>query len=116
MTITFIDTGDCPQVKLEGKQGEVAEILNRRLCGAESVLGVLRWLDRGERLTADSPGDAHQLIYLMEGAAVITLENKDYEVSKGAGVYLGPEESASIRHAGAATLKLLHLVVPKPGG
>jgi mannose-6-phosphate isomerase-like protein (cupin superfamily) len=44
---------------------------------------------------------------------VITLDGKDYEVGKGAGVYLGPSESASVRHAGAAPLKLFHLVVPK---
>jgi hypothetical protein len=47
----------------------------------------------------------------MEGHGVITLENKDYPVSKGAGVYLGPSETAVIRHSGAVALKLLHLVV-----
>jgi len=49
----------------------------------------------------------------MEGGGVISLENKDYEVSKGAGVYLGPGETAGFRQAGAAPLKLLHLVVLK---
>jgi hypothetical protein len=49
----------------------------------------------------------------MDGNAVIALNGKDYEVGKGAGIYLGPAERASIRHAGGGTLKLFHLVVPK---
>ena len=36
----------------------------------------------------------------MEGSGRIRLDNKDYEVSKGAGVYLGPSESATIQPAG----------------
>jgi quercetin dioxygenase-like cupin family protein len=76
------------------------------------VLGALRWLRSGEAFTAE-PLDKHQLIYLMEGKGTIRLENKDYEVSRGAGVYLGPAESASLRAAEGASLKLFHLVVPR---
>jgi mannose-6-phosphate isomerase-like protein (cupin superfamily) len=112
MTTTFIKTGECRKAKLPGA-GEVAEILNRELCGAQNVHGVLRWLGAGDRLEAEKSARAHQLIYLMEGQGVITLGTKDYEVGKGAGIYLGPQESASIRHAGAGPLKLFHLVVPK---
>jgi len=113
MTTTYIDTHQCPRVKLAGAQGTVAEIVNRELCGAENVVGMLRWLDAGERFDAELLPDRHQLIYLMEGDGVITLQNKDYEVSKGAGFYLGPLETAGIRQAGSAPLKLFHLVVPK---
>jgi hypothetical protein len=113
MTTTFIDTGACPRVKQQGSGGEVAEILTRALCGAENVLGKLRWLGAGESFDAAAQRDRHQLIYLMEGEGVITLEAKDYAVAKGAGIYLGPAEAASIRPAGAAPLKLLHLVVAK---
>lgn len=113
MATTHIDTDQCPRVKLAGEHGAVAEIVNRDLCGAENVVGMLRWLDEGERFDADSLKDKHQLIYLMEGEGVITLENKDYEVSKGTGFYLGPCETAGIRQAGSAPLKLLHLVVLK---
>jgi hypothetical protein len=42
----------------------------------------------------------------------MTLDGKGYEVAKGAGIYLGPAESASISHRGSAPLKLFHLVVP----
>jgi mannose-6-phosphate isomerase-like protein (cupin superfamily) len=112
MTTTFVKTGECRKAKVQGA-GEVAEILNRELCGAQNVLGMLRWLGAGDRLEAEKKANAHQLIYLMEGQGVITLEKKDYEVGKGAGIYLGPSESASIRHAGSAPLKLFHLVVPK---
>jgi glyoxylate utilization-related uncharacterized protein len=115
MTTTFIKTGECQRVQLQGSHGEVAEILNRELCGAESVLGMLHWLRAGEQFEV-SPQARHQLIYLMEGEGVITLEAKDYGVAKGAGAYLGPSESASIRHAGGAPLKLFHLVVRKSGG
>jgi len=115
-TTTFIDTGKCARLKLEGSQGEAAEILNRELCGAESVIGKLRWLGRGERFEASPYADKHQLIYLMEGEGVITLSDKEYTVGKGAGVYLGPAESARIAHRGAAPLKLFHLVVRKADG
>ena len=38
---------------------------------------------------------------------------KNYDVSKGAGVYLGPSESATIQAADGGSLKLFHLVVPR---
>jgi len=41
------------------------------------------------------------------------LDGKRYQVSNGAGVYLGPSESATIQTAEGASLKLFHLVVPK---
>ncbi len=112
MSTTFIKTGDCAKRKVPGA-GEVAEIMNQQLCGAKNGLGMLRWLGTGEKLDAQPKSDEHQLIYLMEGNGVIALNGKDYEVGKGAGIYLGPTEKASIRHAGSGTLKLFHLVVPK---
>jgi quercetin dioxygenase-like cupin family protein len=115
MTTTFINTGDCPKRKIAGA-GEVAEIMNEKLCGAKNGLGMLRWLRAGEQVEADAQTGSHQLIYLMEGQGVITLDAKDYEVGKGAGVYLGPNERATVRHAGGAPLKLFHLVVPKLAG
>ena len=33
----------------------------------------------------------------MEGKGTINLENKDYDVPRGAGVYLGPSETATIK-------------------
>jgi len=113
---TFIKTGDCARVKAPGNQGEVSEIANKTLCGAKNVLGMLRWLGPGQQFDAQSRQDTHQLIYLMEGEGVITLNRKEYPVTKGAGFYLGPSETASIRQAGKGSLKLLHLVVPKLKG
>jgi hypothetical protein len=49
----------------------------------------------------------------MEGEGSILLDNKDYEVSRGAGVYLGPSESATVQPAAGTSVKLLHLVVPR---
>ena len=116
MATTFIDTLQCPRASLASKQGEMAEILNQALCGAQSVTGMLRWLGQGERFDAEPRPDRHQLIYLMEGDGVIRLAGEDYAVTKGAGVYLGPSESASIAHAGTAGLKLFHLVVRANAG
>jgi hypothetical protein len=48
----------------------------------------------------------------MDGKGRINLNNKDYDVTKGAGVYLEPSETASIEASGG-TLKLFVLVVPK---
>lgn len=108
MTTTFIDTNKLKRT--ESAHGEFIEILNGPLAGAKNVLGTLRWLDPGEAYDASSNGK-HQLLYLMEGSGVIRLEGKDYEVTKGSGVYLGPEDTASIRAAGGS-LKLFHLEVP----
>jgi mannose-6-phosphate isomerase-like protein (cupin superfamily) len=48
----------------------------------------------------------------MEGEGTIQLGNRDYEVKKGAGVYLGPNETATIRPAPGTSLKLFQVVVP----
>ena len=108
--LTFIDTKTLPRVKTP--QGAMTEVLNAKLCGAKNVLAVLRWLEPGEQLNAET-SEKHQLIYLMEGQGQIRLNNKNYDVSKGAGVYLGPSESATIQASGKAPLKLFHLVVPR---
>ena len=109
-TTTFIDTNKLPRVKTP--QGEVTEVLNQQLVGAKNVHGELRWLKSGEKFHAPAAG-RHQLIYLMDGKARINLEGKDYDVAKGAGVYLGPSESATILASEGASAKLFHLVVPQ---
>jgi mannose-6-phosphate isomerase-like protein (cupin superfamily) len=113
MALTFIDTLRQPRTRPVPGQGEVAQIVNRELCGAHNVLGMLRWLADRDRLQLDPVADSHQLVYLMEGAGIITLRSKDYAVKKGAGIYLDPGEAASIRPAPNASLKLFHLVVPR---
>lgn len=108
--LTFIDTNKLPRKKTA--EGEFTEVLNRELCGAKNVVAALRWLKAGERFKAEA-SDKYQLLYLMEGSGSIRLDDKDYQVSKGAGVYLGPSETATIQPAVGASLKLLHLVVPR---
>ena len=108
--LTFIDTNKLPRVKTP--EGEVTEILSERLEGAKNVFGTLRWLEPGEKFTTEQQ-PKHQLIYLMEGHGSIRLDNKDYDVGRGAGVYLGPSESATIQAAPGSKLKLFHLVVPR---
>lgn len=112
MATTHIDTNAVPRTQLPG-QGQVADILNKALCGAENVVGKLRWLNNGDSFSAAPLADTHQLLYLMEGEGVIELDQKRYDVKKGAGIYLGPLETASIAQAGTAELKLFHLIVPK---
>ncbi len=111
MTTSYIDTNSIPQVKAPGAQGAHAEILNRALCGAEKAHGVLRWLNPGDCFDAASQSNAHQLIYLIAGEGIIMLESEAYPVTKGAGVYLAPSETAQIRQAGSAPMKLFHLTV-----
>lgn len=109
-SLTFVDTNKLPRVRTP--QGEVTEIVNRQLVGAKNVLGELRWLSPGENFAAVAL-EEHQLIYLMEGNGTIRLDNQSYDVSRGAGVYLGPAESANIEAAPGSTLKLFHLIVPR---
>ena len=109
-TLTFIDTNTLPRVNTP--QGAVTEVLNNALVGARNVLGMLRWLESGQTFQTENTAK-HQLIYLMEGKGKIRLDNKDYDVGKGNGVYLGPSETATIQAAPGASLKLFHLVVPQ---
>ncbi len=111
MSLTFIDTNKIPHSKLSGS-GEFAEVLNGQLCGAKNVVGSLRWLNTGEKLDVRSDANTHQLVYLMQGEATITMDSKDHGVKKGAGVYVGPSEIVTIKQAGTVPLKLFHLVVP----
>jgi len=111
MANTYIDTARIPRTAIAGA-GEVAEILNNQLAGAKNVVARLHWLHRGDHLDTGGP-DFHHLLYLMEGEATIVLNGADHRVVKGAGVYLGPSETARIAHAGSAPLKLFHLTVPK---
>jgi mannose-6-phosphate isomerase-like protein (cupin superfamily) len=114
MANTYIDTNNLPKTKAPGS-GEFVEVLNNALCGAKNVVGTLRWLGSGDHLDARSDEKTHQLLYLMEGQGTIALNTKDHPVSKGAGLYLGPSESARITQSGSAPLKIFHLVVPKQG-
>jgi quercetin dioxygenase-like cupin family protein len=111
MSLTFIDTNSLPK-KPTGGHGEVTEVLSEALCGAKNVQGSVRWLKSGEEFKPEETAK-HQLIYLMDGKGRIRLDGRDYEVERGAGVYLGPSEIATISTAGDATLKLFHLVVPQ---
>jgi mannose-6-phosphate isomerase class I len=111
MPLTFIDTNKLPK-KASAGQGEVTEVLNEALCGAHNVHGSLRWLKSAETFKPDAT-DKHQLIYLMEGKGRIRLDNRDYDVEKGMGIYLGPSETATIQAANGDTLKVFHLVVPQ---
>src|ERR1700682_4807207 len=108
--LTFIDTNKLPRTKTA--EGEVTEVLNRDLCGAKNVVAALAWVKTGEKFNTEAL-DKHQLLYLMEGEGNIHLDNKNYDVSKGAGVYLGPSESATIQPAAGGSLQLLHLGVPR---
>ncbi len=110
MSLTFIDTNKLPKSASAG-QGEATDVLNAALCGARNVHGSLRWLKSAETFKPDAIAK-HQLIYLMDGKGSIRLNDKDYAVEKGAGIYLGPSETATIQAANGASLKLFHLVVP----
>ena len=106
----FIDTNTLPRTK--SAQGEFTEILNEALAGAKNVKSTLRWLQPGQTFDA-AANDRHQLIYLMEGKGSITLNGKSHDAGKGMGVYLGPNETATIQAAPGETVKLFHLVVPQ---
>lgn len=112
MAITHIDANKIPRTAYPGS-GEFAELLNGPLCGAKNVVATLHWLRHGDCLDARSDSNSHQLLYLMEGEATITLNSEEHQVAKGAGVYLGPSEAAQVAHRGLQPLKIFHLVVPR---
>ena len=106
--LTFIDTNQLPRKQTD--EGELTVVLDRDLCGAQNVVASLRWLKPGEKFEAEA-SNKHQLLYLLEGKGSVRLDNKDYDVSKGGGVYLSPSESATILPAMNSSLKLFHLTV-----
>jgi glyoxylate utilization-related uncharacterized protein len=110
---TFIDTNQLPRTRQSGA-GEFVEIMNNALCGAKNGVAALHWLAKGDHLDVKCDAKTHQLVYLMEGEGTITLNAKDHKVAKGAGIYLGPSESARISHAGSGALKLFHITVALP--
>ena len=112
MATQFIDSNKIAPVALKDDQGKYAEILNDALCGAKNVVASLHWLESGQTYKAANDATTHQVLYLMEGNGKAHLDGKDYDVSPGTGVYIGPSEAASISQAGTATLKLFHLTVP----
>jgi mannose-6-phosphate isomerase-like protein (cupin superfamily) len=112
MSTTLIKTNALAREKLPGA-GEVTEIINEKLCGAKNVTAKLRWLRDGEEFDAEPLPGTHQLLYFMEGAGTITLDGERHPVSTGAGIYLGPSESAVLEHSGKTPAKLLHLIVPE---
>lgn len=111
-TTTFIDSSQCARIK-DGIAGEFAEIVNKTLCGAENVVGMLRWLDQGEYFEPSQEAEKYQLIFLLEGSGIINLNDQDYKVAKGNGLYLEPTETASIKQTGTGQLKCFHLVILK---
>lgn len=113
MATQFIDTNEITPVALKENHGKYAEILNNALCGAKNVVASLHWLGAGQDYSAVNDASTHQVLYLMEGDGKIRLDGKNYDVGKGAGVYLGPSEKATISQTGTGTLKLFHLTVPK---
>lgn len=113
MTTTFIDTNKCDRKNLGPGLGIESEVLNKDLCGAENVVGKLRWLEKGDAIQFGPVEDTHQLVYLMEGEGTIELDGKPYEVNKGKGLYLGPNETARIGQRGNEPLKLFQLIVPQ---
>lgn len=114
MSLTFIDTNTLPKKAVSG-QGEVAEVLNQAFCGSKNLQASLRWLKETERFTGEA-ANKHQLVYVLDGKGRIRLNNKDYDVEKGGGIYLGPVETATIQAGAGASLKLFYMVaaqIPK---
>ena len=110
MSLTFIDTNKLAK-KASAGQGEVTEVLNEVLCGAPNVRGSLRWSNRRDVQAGCNQSAPAHLSHGRQGQN--RLNNRDYNVEKGAGIYLGPAETATIQAASGASLKLFHLVVPQ---
>jgi len=111
MSLTFIDTNKLARRSTAG-EGDVTEVLNEALCGAHNVRGSLRWLKPMETFKPEMT-NKHQLIYVIQGKGHIRLNDRNYDVGKGAGIYFGPSETATIKASSGASVKLFHLIVPQ---
>lgn len=108
----YIKTGECPETTLPDDQGRARQIMNRELCGAETGVVTIRTLGPGEAATLAGLPASKQLVYVMNGAGVITLGEKRVSVGPGAGLYLEEGESAAIAQDRDADLVAVHVVVP----
>jgi glyoxylate utilization-related uncharacterized protein len=109
----FIDTRTLPREAMPDG-GEMTEVLNQRLAGAQNVTATLRWLQGGDRFEAAAL-DRHQLLYVTEGDATLTLLGTAHAIGKGMGVYLEPSESATVTAPAGSAVTLFHLVVRRSG-
>jgi mannose-6-phosphate isomerase-like protein (cupin superfamily) len=108
----YIDTDTCEEVHLDDAQGTVKEIMNASLCGASSGTATLRRLSPGEEVTIAGLPQSVQLLYVIEGNALLTLKGRPYPVTPGAGVYLDRNESIHVAQEGTEEAHILHLIVP----
>ncbi|MCW9033710.1 MAG: AraC family ligand binding domain-containing protein [Rhodospirillales bacterium] len=113
MAITHIKTTDCPRKRLGIGEGLVANVLEEGACGARNIIAKLRWLKDDDRFDLVPLPGTHQLVYFKNGEGAITLEGKTYNVSKGAGIYLAPTETAYFEARGDGILEFFHLIVPE---
>ncbi len=113
MAITHIRTADCPRKRLGIGEGLVASIVEEGACGTRNMMAKLRYLKDDDRFDIVPLPGTHQLVYFMDGEGAITLEGKTYNVTKGAGIYLGPTETAYFEPRGEGILEFFHMIVPE---
>lgn len=108
----YIKSAECPEVTLPDNRGSAREIMNRVLCGAETGVATIRTLSAGQATDLDPLPTSKQLVYIIEGAATVSLNGTNYPVGPGAGLYLEENEGAALAQDGEPDLVALHLVVP----
>lgn len=112
MATTFIKTGNLPRTRVPGA-GEATDVLNEAICGAKNVRATLRWLHAGDRLDATPKASTHQLIYLMDGHGVITLNTRTIRWARARACTSARASRPASRPEGADGVELLASWCPK---
>src|SRR2546425_8899326 len=110
--ITIVDSTTAEARRVES--GTEVTLCSPGFCGSKNLTVYKRTIFAGRRLDVLAANEYH-LVYVIATPTkgIIRFNNHLHDAEEGAGVLLGPSESARFEAPGS-NLELLHMIVPKP--
>ena len=110
LTIVNSNTAEARRVE----SGTEVTLCSPGYCGSRNLTVYKRTIFAGRRLDVPAANDYH-LVYVIASPTkgIIRFNNQLHDAEEGAGVLLGPSESARFEAPGS-NLELLHMIVPNP--
>ena len=110
--LTIINSNTAESRRVES--GTETTLCSPGLCGSKNLTVYKRTIFAGRQFNLQAVNDYH-LVYVMRSSAkgFVHFKNETHDAEEGAGVLLGPSETARFQ-ASESNLELLHMVAPKP--
>src|SRR3989449_7315195 len=110
--LTIINSNTAEARRVES--GTEVTLCSPGFCGSKNLTVYKRTIFAGRRLDVLAANEYH-LVYVIATPTkgIIRFNNQLHDAEEGAGVLLGPSESARFEASGS-NLELLHMIVPKP--